>query len=251
MYTHQNNMYVSSIPDAVHTIHSEYVTEHESRKFQQQQQQQHKLDGFNNFRSNNFNQFPATRPRHTPRTTFPTSNQFRDTTSYFPTSATDIFPPMTSPPQSHLQFESRASYEFNGGQINLNGLGPKQPYLDLYPSQNVIPSHSVNGSKTHQQQQPQHSAYSAPYSNGPHLSSQTPYGPHVPAASMTPSANGTNAPLLSNGSQALALPASASTVNGSNLATNAEEISTIFVVGFPEDMQACADWTHFVCIGLT
>ncbi|KAG5648780.1 hypothetical protein DXG03_000129 [Asterophora parasitica] len=244
MYGHQNNTYGSPLAD--HTIHPDYATEHDSRKFQQQQQ--HKLDGFNNnFRSNNnnFNQFPPpTRPRHqTARSGLPSSNQFRDTQSYFPTSASDIFPPpsMTSPVQSHIppNFEPRSSYDYTGGQMNLNGLGPK-PYMDLYTSGNVHPSHQVNGNKVHhqQQQQAQHGAYSAQYSNGPLLSSQTPYGPHVSAAPASSSViNGTNPATTPGGPPGLGPPTNASNTNTSNSSANAEEISTIFVVGFPEDMQ--------------
>lgn len=58
-----------------------------------------------------------------------------------------------------------------------------------------------------------------PYMNGlTHMQSQTPYGPHLPSTSTVPvhstSGNVTNP-------------------------TQVEEISTIFVVGFPDDMQVC------------
>ena len=58
-----------------------------------------------------------------------------------------------------------------------------------------------------------------PYLNGlAHMQSQTPYGPHLPSTSVVPvhsaSGNVTNP-------------------------TQVEEISTIFVVGFPDDMQVC------------
>lgn len=57
----------------------------------------------------------------------------------------------------------------------------------------------------------------APYLNGlTHMQSQTPYGPHLPSTSTVP-----------------LHPASGNVTNP----TQVEEISTIFVVGFPDDMQ--------------
>ncbi|KAF8076726.1 hypothetical protein FPV67DRAFT_1407729, partial [Lyophyllum atratum] len=235
IYAHQNNMY-ASIPDSVHNIHPDYAVDHESRKFQQHPQ--HKLDTFSNFGSNNYNQYTATRPRHqATRSNLPPSNPFRDTPSYFPTSAAEVFPTtMTSPVQPHLQpFEHRASYDF-GAQMNTNGLGPKS-FVDIYPPTNMLASHQVNGGKSHHQQQPQHPAYSASYSNGTLLSSQTPYGPHVPTPSASSAMNGINAGATPSGPPGLAPPANTSTANPSSSSANTEEISTIFVVGFPEDMQ--------------
>ncbi|GLB34127.1 putative RNA recognition motif contatinign protein [Lyophyllum shimeji] len=236
---HQNNMYASH-PDNVHNIHPDFAVEQESRKFQQHPQP--KLDSFSsNFRPNSFNQFAPTRPRHqTTRPNLPSSNQFRDTPSYFPTSTAEVFASsLPSQPQPHLQpFESRNSYDF-GAQMNANGLGTKN-FVDMYSPTNHLPSHQVNGSKSHQQQQaqqPQHPAYSAPYSNGPHLSSQTPYGPHVPSASASSAINGTSAGTTPSGPPGLGPPGNASTNNQANSSTNQEEISTIFVVGFPDDMQ--------------
>jgi len=123
--------------------------------------------------------------------------------------------------------------------MNANGLGAKN-FIDMYsPPANILPLHQMNGNKSHhqQQQQPQHNAYSAPYSSGPHLSSQTPYGPHVPAAPAPSSTNGTSTSTTPGGPPGLAPPATTSTANPSSSSANTEEISTIFVVGFPEDMQ--------------
>ncbi|KAG6845420.1 hypothetical protein H0H87_009327 [Tephrocybe sp. NHM501043] len=224
----QNPMFV---PDNMHNIHPDYVVEQDSRKFQQQQHN-------NNFnRTNSFNHFNATRTRHqSARSGLPSSNSFRDTASYFPTSAGEVFSPiMTSPVQQHMSaFEPRASYDFNG-QINLNNLAPK-PFMEVYPPQNVHSSQQVNGNKTHQQQ-PQHAAY-PPFSSVPHLSSQTPYGPHVPAAPTTSAAiNGNNVSASISGPPGLASQSQASSSANPPGSSGSEEISTIFVVGFPEDMQ--------------
>ena len=56
------------------------------------------------------------------------------------------------------------------------------------------------------------------------LSSQTPYGPHVPAGIPQPPPQ----------------PASNGTTTTTTTTTGGEEISTIFVVGFPEDMSVRA-----------
>ncbi|KAJ3480090.1 hypothetical protein NLJ89_g12301 [Agrocybe chaxingu] len=140
-------------------------------------------------------------------------------------------PQMTSPVQSHMQpYDSRVSYDFPNGQPN----GTHKSYLaDQYGGPNNNTLH--NTGKPISQQQPNQqplSAYAAPqYSNGVQLSSQTPYGPHV----LTNVAMG--AP--SNSSVPSNLPTSASLNmnNNANTTANGEEISTIFVVGFPEDMQ--------------
>ncbi|PPR02670.1 hypothetical protein CVT24_002153 [Panaeolus cyanescens] len=61
--------------------------------------------------------------------------------------------------------------------------------------------------------------------------SQTPYGPHVPSTAVPLSANPSTSTTSSN-------QQSSSLQNGSTSSTaNGEEISTIFVVGFPDDMQ--------------
>lgn len=229
IYAHQNNMYSSSaISENALNLHTDYASDQDSRKYLQQQA---KPDIFPNAHRASFTSYPnATRQRHpTTRSGLPSANQYRD--SFYPTSAADIFPPaMTSPVQSHMQaFEPRSSYDFINGQVNMNG--------GLYnPSVNMFQSHQVNGNKPQQQQQSQHSAYAAPYSNGPHISSQTPYGPHVPAGTAAPSSIiGTTAGI--SGPPGLAPLPNMPVVNGSNAPANPEEISTIFVVGFPEDMQ--------------
>lgn len=106
-----------------------------------------------------------------------------------------------------------------------------KPFNDLYNHSASIIQAQTNGNK-HQHQQPaQHGAYPAPYTGGLHLSSQTPYGPHVPAG---PQSAGTGA---NNGGGPAAPPGLAPAANTAGPNPNSEEISTIFVVGFPEDMQ--------------
>ncbi|KAF9464814.1 hypothetical protein BDZ94DRAFT_1281733 [Collybia nuda] len=218
-------MYSSSISDSTIHILPEYATDHEARKFQPQ----HKPDRFpNNAYRSNFTLYPnanAPRSRHQNNPSVINSPiQYRDT-SFYPTSS-DIFPPqITSPVQPHGQaFDPRPSFDLGG---------PKS-YVDMYnPSTNL--HHHVTGNKSQHVQQ---GAYSAPYSNGLPLSSQTPYGPHVPAPSgpSTGNPSGTSAVVGQQAgiSQSINAPV---TSNPSVGAAGSEDISTIFVVGFPEDMQ--------------
>ncbi|KAG6868761.1 hypothetical protein C0993_011030 [Termitomyces sp. T159_Od127] len=225
MYPHQNLLFPS---DNLHNIQPDYVAEHESRKIQQS----HKLDNLNNFRTNSFNQFGPIRTRQqAARPGLPSTNSFRETPQSYPPGVEVFSPNMTSPIQQHLPtFDSRASFN---GQIGLNNIVPK-PFIEVFPSQNIHPS-LVNGHKSHQPQLPQRTAYPA-YTT--HLSSQTPYGPHVPTAPAVPSAlNGSNASGSLNSAQGLPSTQNVSSTSASNSSGNNEEISTIFVVGFPEDMQ--------------
>ncbi|KAG7097390.1 hypothetical protein E1B28_004740 [Marasmius oreades] len=149
----------------------------------------------------------------------PTSNGHP---AYFPSS--DIYPShLTSPTQSQLQpFDPRSTFDFAGpGSTAVNGGGQqKSPYpLDPYIPNN---SFSMGSGKPLQGQppvnQPQMNGFIG--RNGLQLSSQTPYGPHI--ATNIGASNGSIG--NSNG------------IPGPNAVTQ-EEISTIFVVGFPDDMQ--------------
>lgn len=103
----------------------------------------------------------------------------------------------------------------------------------------LLPSHKSTGhlsgpgsqqlqAQSLQTQPPQsnfHPTSQAQYMNGLHqqqlMQSQTAFGPHLPSS--------TSAPITTQGGT--------SHTNGSTQAPSQEEISTIFVVGFPEDMQ--------------
>lgn len=219
----QNGMYSTSTPTNPMHIFPEYSADHDA---QRQQQQAVKLNGFGaNYHRASFTSYPnATRSRHhTTSSVLPTTSSYRDLYS----SPADVFPAhMTSPIQSHMQpYDPRANFDYSGGQQPVNG-GHKQQsyYVESYVQPNMLSSHPT-GAKP-QQPQPQHGAYPNQYSNNIHLSSQTPYGPHVPtggpnSVGSTVSAGAGAPPSLMNGAAS----------------SNSEEISTIFVVGFPEDMQ--------------
>lgn len=243
IHASQNGMYNHSNSNNAMHIQSDYPLDLDAQKHhhQQQQQQQHqqgKLNGFGSYR-NSFTAYPnSNRQRHSV-----TSNTFREPQFYAASSA-DVFPPqMTSPVQSHMQaYDSRASFDFGG----ISQGAPKSSYImDHYSvSSAMLPSHQGGGKPGANQQQPQHGSYAsqtAPYaSNGLHLSSQTPYGPHVPTSGPTSASSVVSPGAGPVGPPGLTAPAM-SMVNGAanTSQSNNEEISTIFVVGFPEDMQVC------------
>ncbi|KAJ7907738.1 hypothetical protein B0H13DRAFT_2193663 [Mycena leptocephala] len=99
---------------------------------------------------------------------------------------------------------------------HMNAHTSERPISCLHPSLDYAqpPSQKLNG-------------YAAPYVNG--MYSQTPYGPHVPAMPNNGGGDGNN-----NNMNGVVLPPPA--MMGPIYAMQ-EDISTISVVGFPEDMQ--------------
>jgi RNA recognition motif-containing protein len=192
-----------------------------------------------------FNSFPnQTRPRHPPSA----PNQYREQSANFSNSyptAADVFATnnlshLTSPTQQHQlaanpyeTLHQGRGFEYGGSQSTTGfGAHSKQPYIvdpfGSVPPSSMLQTHQAgNGKSAHTMQthQQQHNVYSAPqssYTNGPQIHSQTPYGPHLQ----------TNGP---NSAQAT-VPV-VNHVNGVAINPAQEEISTIFVVGFPDDMQ--------------
>ena len=238
----QQNMYPSPVvSDNTYHIPPDYTIDHESRKFQQPQSQHQKLDSL---RPNINSYFNAVRPRHQPNRPGLPPTQYRDTT-FYPTSPSDVFPAaITSPVQTHMaSFDSRHNFNF-GGQANVNGGGLKPAFSDAYGLTPMIQSHQLNGNKSQSSQQTQQEPYSLPYPNGPQLSSQTPYGPHIHAPASTSGINGTTPVISSIHQPGLTGAHNTAAANVSAAQTSTEEISTIFVVGFPEDMQVSImeDW---------
>ena len=202
--------------------HPEFNTDYSPLKFHQSPT---KLNGFATATStkHSFNSYPnTTRFRHQTNISTPTTS-FRDPQPFYPTSTSDVYPlHMSSPNHTHIQpFDHpRASYDYSAPH-SVNATAHKNYLADQYSAPPALLKPSS------QQQQPYPSTQSQ-YTNGIHLSSQTPYGPHVPTsvAGNVPSNPGAPPGLISS-----------NMANGSNTAINGEEISTIFVVGFPEDMQ--------------
>ncbi len=140
--------------------------------------------------------------------------------------------------QQHLHQQPQQPHQQQPLPV-VNGVH-KPPYLiDPYPASSK--------STTQQQQQAapgQGQSYAFPNGIGVQLSSQTPYGPHVPAGvsiGIPPPSNANNVNNSTNIPPGLSTSVSIGMANGNGPTTtaNGEEISTIFVVGFPEDMQVC------------
>lgn len=183
-----------------------------------------KFNGLNNLNLSReqFTNFPNTnRPRHQNSQSLlnSTAPPFREPGTFFPPNNDSYSNPLTSP--SH---DPRVSFDF--GRAPGLGSGPKNFQDAFTGSVGGMPLHQGAGKPGFSQPPQGHSifAHSAPFVNGMH--SQTPYGPHIPTNVTQP----TSAPAgnLSN---------SANYTSAKDSVNNQEEISTIFVVGFPEDMQ--------------
>ncbi|KAH7930639.1 hypothetical protein BV22DRAFT_1043007 [Leucogyrophana mollusca] len=139
--------------------------------------------------------------------------------------------------QSAGAFDARG-FDF-GGNTSLGVHATKSsqqyaldPFLQAHASKSQSQSQGHDGYIGHSLG---HSASTAqmPYLNGMHLQSQTPYGPHLQS-------NGAGQGLAVGSSRGLGSTGQINTGaegQSGNGAGQQEEISTIFVVGFPEDMQ--------------
>ena len=213
---HIKDPFLHSLPTSAH--HSVYNTSHLPTDFTpaepNSRKQLVKASSFTSDRTIPFGFFNG-ESRHTPPAPV---NNYAPT---FPTANSDLFLPSSQQIDAHhtsqshfdmfggirpgLSYEHRPDHPFldGDGTINDSGSGSALHSSGMLPS---LPQ-SIS------QQYPQ-----APYLNGlAHMQSQTPYGPHLPSTSAT-------VPMHSVGG----------TVTNP---TQVEEISTIFVVGFPDDMQ--------------
>ena len=177
------------------------------------------------------------------------AHTFRDTSNLSQNYPIDIYAasqPISSPPHQPAtstfdHIISRNSYDFIGAQ-GPPGLGGQNKALfnnNVDPFAQQLHKQAGLFSPGVQQQQAQapppqqqlnglHSATQSSFLNGLHpqqMQSQTPYGPHLPTS--------VSAPAVSQANHA----------NSATQASSQEEISTIFVVGFPEDMQV----RHSIC----
>jgi hypothetical protein len=181
---------------------------------------QDEYDSFaNNSYRNSFTSYPNTTRSRQQAALNPS---YRDHTQFYP--PVDMYP--DHPGQSHVPpsaYDSHNPFDFANGQ---SASVHKSYHADQF-GQTSTPSLFHN----HGKQQPLSNYQSAvPQVNGIQFSSQTPYGPHLP----TNATLGLNTANSNTGGVPPNLPGP---VNGTTAA--GEEISTIFVVGFPEDMQVC------------
>lgn len=241
----------------------------------QKQQQQSKMNVFaidvGSYRtSTGFNAFSTNRSRQ------PTlSGPYRDSTfGHAHPTAADVFPvqQLTSPTQLHQQptaasrgydLHQGRGFDFgtgNGSQAAVSASlagHTKQSQYSLDPfgtnssSSALLQSHQVSGNikpinqpsappGLHPQPSQHQQSFDGYQHHQPqvqylHLQSQTPYGPHLQTSG--PGAGPNGAP-ISTGPNGINGMTHLNGTNGSVQQGNTqEEISTIFVVGFPEDMQ--------------
>ncbi|KAH9062766.1 hypothetical protein EDB87DRAFT_1777640 [Lactarius vividus] len=189
-----------------------------------------------------FNAFSNARNR---QASIPTSNThtFRDTSNLSQNYPLDIYAAtqtMSSPPHQSAtsafdHIIPRSNYEFIGAPQAPPGLVGQNKALfnNVDPFTQQLHKQGTLFSPNSQQPQGQvpqpqsqlnglHPITQTSFLNGLHpqqMQSQTPYGPHLPAS--------VSAPAVSQASHA----------SNATQPSSQEEISTIFVVGFPEDMQ--------------
>ncbi|KAG0709899.1 hypothetical protein DFH29DRAFT_20403 [Suillus ampliporus] len=131
-------------------------------------------------------------------------------------------------------FESHSGFDF-GANSPLGGSKVSQQFSSLDPFLQAHSSKGQHQSQVHDAYHPMshsNSGSQMPYLNGMHLQSQTPYGPHLQSNGGTAGASASNARPLGSAGQINLSMESQGVNNGLP-----EEISTIFVVGFPDDMQ--------------
>jgi len=140
----------------------------------------------------------------------------------------DVFTSLQSQPSSGYDFAPQAGHNFK--QFH-ESFGPSNPAL---PASHPLAGLNGKGSVA------QHTAGSkvfnpqSHFATGVQLTSQTPFGPHIPVNVPPHVSSGLNNPSNANMTQN---PASSTTASGTSVVAGQEEISTIFVVGFPDDMQ--------------
>ncbi|KAI0050230.1 hypothetical protein FA95DRAFT_663428 [Auriscalpium vulgare] len=191
-----------------------------------------------------FNAFSNERAR---QPTLPASNNsfLRDTSNFahnYPLDGFASAQPLSSPPQQPASSSFDALHQPRGGYDFVSaqpppGIGaphnkplfsPVDPFGQGHKSNSLLSGPGAQQQQSQlQQPQSQHNGFpGGVFPNGLHhqqMQSQTPYGPHLPASASAPAVTQQNPAATAN--QAMQAP------------TGQEEISTIFVVGFPEDMQ--------------
>jgi len=213
---HIKDSFLHSLPTSAH--HSLYNTSHLPTDFISAEPNSRKqLAKANKFVSDRTIPFGFFNGESRPTSSVPANNY----ASPFLTTNSDLFLPSSQPVDAH--HPSQPHFDIFGGiHSSLSDEHRiKQPFLGGDGTVND----SASGSALHSssmlsslsqplpQQYPQ-----ASYLNGlAHMQSQTPYGPHLPSASTT-----------------VPMHSVSGTVTNP---TQVEEISTIFVVGFPDDMQ--------------
>ncbi|KAF8204684.1 hypothetical protein BJ912DRAFT_5342 [Pholiota molesta] len=255
MFSLHQGLYSSAAPHGQHEYPAEYAHHpHHPPQAQQPQGAPNKLNGFPtgpNY-SASFTSYPnTTRSRQQAgQSGISVPPSYREPVPTFYPSQDPFTGQMTSPvmqqygsyeyaPQSQQQHQHHQQHPLRQQQ--------QQPVNGVHKSPYLVDQYSVSSKPSTQQQQQQQAPGQGqlyPFSNGigVQLSSQTPYGPHVPAGAslggpsvVNPNSNNNNNSMPSGLAPSVSLGMANN--NGPTTTASGEEISTIFVVGFPEDMQ--------------
>ena len=221
MYTMTNSQN-GIFPNMMHSNNFDYIPP-EMDPSKHQLSNQAKLNGYetNGYRS--LSSYNPLRQRHYPGHSV-VSSTLRE--NYYQNPSNDMLG-MTSPIQSHAPL----AFDFGSGQAAHN----YKQFHETFGHQNS--SHTLTGlnGKSNVAHIASNKGFTSQYSAGVQLSSQTPFGPHVPLNMPSHIPNGLNN-VTANPSQNTSNPSAA--VSGNSVPSGQEEICTIFVVGFPDDMQA-------------
>lgn len=225
MYT-MANAQNGIFPNVMHANNFEYIPEMDPSKHQLLNQA--KLNGYDTNAFRPLSSYPnSLRQRHFANHSA-MNPQLRD--NFYQNPSADMLG-IASPLQSHTS----PAFEFGSGQSAANF---KQFHDTFGHSNSNVPSSHLllNGKNV-----PQHLASNkgfnpgTQYSTSVHLTSQTPFGPHIPVNLQSHVPTGLNGVGSTNPSQNVSNAPVAAT--GNSTGSGQEEICTIFVVGFPDDMQ--------------
>lgn len=221
MVNSQNSIFAS----VMHANNFDFIPEMDPAK--QQQLNTAKSSGYdaNTFRPFTYTTNPM-RQRHQPNPSL--VPQYRE--NYYQ-NGPDVFnvaASLQSQPSSAYDFAPQSGHNFKQFHESFNPSNPpltaSHPLAGLNGKGNV--GQHTAGTKVFNPQ--------SHFAAGVQITSQTPFGPHIPVNGPPHLSNGLNNPSNANMTQN---PASSTATSGTSVVAGQEEISTIFVVGFPDDMQ--------------
>jgi len=218
MTSSQNGIF----PNMMHSNNFDFVSPEIDSKHQLPNQA--KLNGYDTNAFRSLSSYNTLRQRHYPGHSV-VNPPLRE--NYYQNTANDMLG-MGSPIQSHTP----VAMDFGSGQ---SGHNYKQ-FHEAYGVQNSTHALAgLNGKSNVTQHISSNKGFTAQFSSGMQISSQTPFGPHIPVNVPSHIPNGLTNVSGANTSQNPSNPSAVA--SGNSVAPGQEEICTIFVVGFPDDMQ--------------
>ncbi|KIL70394.1 hypothetical protein M378DRAFT_620558 [Amanita muscaria Koide BX008] len=218
MANSQNGIY----PNMIHANNFDFIPDMDPSKQQQQQQlNTAKLGGYDAA----YRPFGYTtntiRQRHQPNSSL--APQYRENYYQNQSDMFNVTPPLQMSASSAYDYTPQTGHNFKQYSDSFvhssQTLQAPHPLASINGNSNVTAANKGFNPHTH-------------FSGGVQLASQTPFGPHIPVNVPPHMTNGLNNASSGNVAQSSAAPSTSSSI-----ATGQEEISTIFVVGFPDDMQ--------------